>query len=197
LERTADTLDIRCLCLDVDGVLTDGRVYWDDGGQGTRAFHVHDGFALRWFQRLGGVVVLCSGKTSEAVAARARELEIVHVVQGSVDKLGDFERVLTPLGLGFEQVAVLGDDLPDVPLLKRCALPMAVANAVDEVKLVARLVTKRSGGDGAVREAVEHVLRASGRWSEVLRHYGLPIPGASALDRPTAHQGSAAERDAR
>ena len=197
MERTADTLDIRCLCLDVDGVLTDGRVYWDDRGQGTRAFHVHDGFALRWFQRLGGVVVLCSGKTSEAVAARARELEIAHVVQGSRDKVGDLERVLTPLNLRFEQVAVLGDDLPDVPLLKRCALPMAVANAVDEVKRVARLVTKRSGGDGAVREAVEYVLRASGRWSEVLRHYGLPTPETPAVDRPTACQRSAAERDAR
>ncbi len=164
--------DIRCLCLDVDGVLTDGSVITDDLGKGARRFHVHDGFALRWFQQLGGVVLLCSGKLSAAVSARARELGIERVIQGSTDKVRDIEAELVQLGLTWAQVAAMGDDLPDLPVLRRCALPIAVADAVDEVKAAAQLVTGRPGGRGAVREAVEHIMRANGRWSEVLAHYG-------------------------
>jgi 3-deoxy-D-manno-octulosonate 8-phosphate phosphatase (KDO 8-P phosphatase) len=163
--------EIRCLVLDVDGVLTDGRLLADESGQTVRAFHVHDGLAVRWFQRLGGVAVICSGKRSEAVVARARELEIEHVIQGSRDKLADVQTVLAAMGLGLEQTAVIGDDLPDLPLLRRCGLPIAVANAVEEVKAAARLVTQRAGGHGAVREAVEYILRLSGGWSKVLAHY--------------------------
>lgn len=168
--------DIRCLVLDVDGVLTDGGLYTDDTGRQSRRFHVHDGFALHWFQRLGGVVVLCSGKTSDAVAARARELKIEHVIQGSRDKVADLGTLLTRLGLRWEQVAMIGDDLPDLPALRVCGYPIAVANAVDDVKAVAQLVTFRSGGQGAVREAVEHLMRADGRWDEVIAHYAVPSP---------------------
>jgi 3-deoxy-D-manno-octulosonate 8-phosphate phosphatase (KDO 8-P phosphatase) len=167
--------DIRCLCLDVDGVLTDGRLYVDDDGRTTRAFHIHDGLALRAFQQLGGVVVICTGKRSGAVAARARELEIEHVIQGSADKLADLQAWLDQHGLRLEQVAAVGDDLPDLPVLQRCGLPIAVANAVDEVKAAARYVTQRAGGDGAVREAVEYILRSSGRWNEVLAQFGVCI----------------------
>ena len=166
--------DIRCLVLDVDGVLTDGGLYTDDTGRQSRRFHVHDGFALHWFQRLGGVVILCSGKASDAVAARARELKIEHVIQGSRDKVADLGTLLTRLGLRWEQVAMIGDDLP---VLRVCGYPIAVANAVDEVKAVAHLVTFRSGGQGAVREAVEHLMRADGRWNEVIAHYAVPSPG--------------------
>lgn len=164
--------DIRCLCLDVDGVLTDGRLPIDDAGVGGRRFHVHDGFAIYWYQRLGGTVVICSGKQSEAVAARARELGIAHVIQGSHDKLADLQPVLDQLNLSWDQVAVIGDDLPELPLMQHCGFPIAVANAVDEVKAAARLITRRPGGAGAVREAIEHLLRRSGRWAEVLQHYG-------------------------
>ncbi len=170
-------LDIRGLCLDVDGVLTDGRLSWDDAGHGGRQFHVHDGFAIDWYQRLGGVVLICSGKTSEAVAARARELKIQHMVQGSRDKVRDVQALIAPLGLRLDQLAVMGDDLPDVPLMKVCGFPIAVANAVDEAKAAARLVTRRAGGDGAVREALEHLLRLSGQWAEVLAHYGIGTQG--------------------
>ena len=166
-------VDIRGLCLDVDGVLTDGKLSWDDTGHGGRQFHVHDGFAIDWYQKLGGIVLICSGKTSEAVAVRARELKIQHVVQGSRDKVKDVQALITPLGLRLDQLAVMGDDLPDVPLMKRSGFPIAVANAVDEAKAAARLVTRRTGGDGAVREALEHLMRASGRWDDVLRHYGI------------------------
>lgn len=165
--------DIRCLCLDVDGVLTDGRLYVDDDGRGTRAFHVHDGQAIRWYQELGGVVAICTGKRSGAVAARARELGIEHVIQGSEDKLADVRALLERLDLRFEQVAVMGDDLPDLPLLTRCGWPIAVANAVAEVRAAARLVTERPGGHGAVREAIEKLLDAQGLWSRVLAHYGV------------------------
>ena len=163
--------DIRCLCLDVDGVLTDGRVYVDEDGRPLRAFHIHDGLAIHWFQRLVGPVVIITGKTSQGVAARARELDIRHLIQGSTDKLADLQQLLSRLDLRLEQVAAIGDDLLDLPVLKRCGFPIAVANAVDEVKAAARLVTQRSGGHGAVREAVEYLLREAGRWQEVTDNY--------------------------
>jgi 3-deoxy-D-manno-octulosonate 8-phosphate phosphatase (KDO 8-P phosphatase) len=159
------------MVLDVDGVLTNGHIYLDDDGRGLRQFHVHDGFAVRWFQELGGQVVICSGKTSPAVVARARELRIPHVIQGSADKLADLHAALAPLGVTLAETAMIGDDLPDLPVMRACALPIAVANAVPEVRAVARLVTARCGGAGAVREALEYILRADGRWARVLAHY--------------------------
>ncbi len=181
-----DVPDIRCVVLDVDGVLTDGSLYTHDDGRGGRVFNVHDGFAIAWWLRLGLGVVICSGKESPAVAARAAELRIEHVIQGSRDKLGDLTAILPRLGVGLPQVAMIGDDLPDIPVLRVCGYPIAVANAVDEVKAAARYVTRRTGGQGAVREALEHLLRAGGRWSEVLAAYGVPAgpsvagPGATA-----------------
>jgi 3-deoxy-D-manno-octulosonate 8-phosphate phosphatase (KDO 8-P phosphatase) len=166
-----EQIDIRCLVLDVDGVLTDGGIYTDDAGQGLRRFHVHDGFALRWFQRLGGTIILCSGKNSPAVDARARELGITRVTQGSVDKFADVQAHLDELGLTMDHVAMVGDDLPDLPVLARCAFPIAVANAADEVKMIARLVTTRAGGRGAVSEAVEYLLKAANRWDAIVGHY--------------------------
>jgi len=163
--------DIRCLCLDVDGVLTDGRVYVDEDGRPLRAFHIHDGLAIHWFQRLVGAVVIITGKASQGVAARARELDIRHLIQGSTDKLADLQQLLSRLDLRLEQVAAIGDDLLDLPVLKRCGFPVAVANAVDEVKAAARLVTQRPGGHGAVREAVEYLLREAGRWQDITDHY--------------------------
>jgi len=164
-------IDVRCLCLDVDGVLTDGRLFVDDSGRGARMFHVHDGFAIHWFLRLGGEVVICSGKKSDAVAARAAELGIKCVVLGSRDKLPDLRSIIDPLQISLEQVAVIGDDLPDLPLMRACGFPIAVANATPEVKSAAKMVTEFPGGYGAVREAVEYLLRESGRWSEVVEHY--------------------------
>lgn len=163
--------DIRCLCLDVDGVLTTGHVFFDDAGCGGRQFHVHDGFAMRCFMDLGGTIIICSGKTSAAVAARMAELGVTHVMQGSRDKLADVQACLAPLGISLAQTAVMGDDLPDLALMRRCGFPVAVANAAAEVKAAAWLVTDRSGGAGAVREAIEHILRAAGRWAEVVRRW--------------------------
>jgi 3-deoxy-D-manno-octulosonate 8-phosphate phosphatase (KDO 8-P phosphatase) len=160
--------EIRCIVLDVDGVLTDGRLLYGDHGEPLRAFHVHDGLAVEWFQRLGGEVVILSGKTSVAVETRARELGIRHVIQGSQDKLADLKRLLARLEIEPQRVAMVADDLPDLPALRFCGHPIAVANAVEQVKSVAAYVTQRSGGQGAVREAIEHLLRADGRWVQLV-----------------------------
>lgn len=162
---------IRCLCLDVDGVMTDGRLIVDNDGHAARAFHAQDGLALHWWQRLGGTVIICTGKESACVAARARELGIEHVIQGSQDKLADLQAKLTELDIELDEVAMVGDDLPDLPVLRKCGYPIAVANAVAEVRAVARLVTTRPGGAGAVRDAIEGLLRPTGRWAEVVAHY--------------------------
>jgi 3-deoxy-D-manno-octulosonate 8-phosphate phosphatase (KDO 8-P phosphatase) len=163
--------DIRCLVLDVDGVLTDGRIYYGDAGP-LRAFDVQDGLAVTWFRKFLGPVAVITGLESEAVRKRGADLRIEHVVQGSRDKLADLRRLLPALGVSIEQVAAIGDDLPDAALLRVCGFPIAPANAVPEVRRVARLVTSRSGGRGAVREAVEFLLRRAGRWADVLAHYG-------------------------
>lgn len=163
--------EIRCLVLDVDGVLTDGRIYYGDAGP-LRAFDVQDGIALTWFRKQLGPVAVITGLESEAVRKRAADLRVEHVVQGSRDKLADLRRLLPALGVVIEQVAAIGDDLPDLALLRACGFPIAPANAVPEVRRVARLVTSRGGGCGAVREAVEFLLRRAGRWADVLAHYG-------------------------
>lgn len=165
-------LNIRILVLDVDGTLTDGRLFYDEQGRAQRAFHIHDGLAIRGFQHVGGRVVLLTAKSSPAVSSRAADLGIEHVIQASRDKLADLSALLGQLDADFEHVAAMGDDLPDLPVLRRCGYPMAPANAVAEVRAAARYVTKRSGGHGAVREAVEHLLRADGRWHRVLELYG-------------------------
>lgn len=162
------------LILDVDGTLTDGRLYLGEQGEPARAFHTQDGLAIRWFQRLGGTVIILTGKSSHGVARRAAELEIAHVVQGSNDKLADARRLFASLGRELGGAAVVGDDLPDLPLFHACGFSIAPANAVPEVCAAAKFVTKRPGGAGAVREAIEHLLRRDGRWAEVLQHYSSP-----------------------
>ena len=164
--------EIRCVIFDVDGVLTDGRLFYGGRNEALRAFHVHDGFAIHWLERLGITPVILTGKSSIGVEARAAELGIEHVIQGSRDKLADLNRLLETLEIKIDEVAMIGDDLPDLPVLMVCGYPIAVANAVVEVKAAAKYVTEQTGGRGAVREALEHLLRADGRWSQVLTHYG-------------------------
>jgi 3-deoxy-D-manno-octulosonate 8-phosphate phosphatase (KDO 8-P phosphatase) len=169
---------IRCIVFDVDGVLTDGRLFYGKLPEPLRAFHVHDGFAIHWLQRLGVVPAILTGKTSEGVAARAAELGIPHVIQGSRDKLADLTPLLERLKITLEETAMIGDDLPDLPVLRVCGYPIAVANATPEVKAAARYVTRMTGGNGAVREALEHLLRADGRWTSVLACYGASAENA-------------------
>jgi 3-deoxy-D-manno-octulosonate 8-phosphate phosphatase (KDO 8-P phosphatase) len=167
---------IRLVGLDVDGVLTDnGIIVAVDQGRRveSKRFHALDGVAIHFLRKAGIEVAWVSGRTSEATTARAAELRVAEVIQdvGMGMKLPAVRELLQRKGLGFESLAFVGDDLADIPVLRRAALPVAVANAVPEAKAVARWVTTRAGGEGAVREFVEALLRARGDWDALLAEY--------------------------
>jgi 3-deoxy-D-manno-octulosonate 8-phosphate phosphatase (KDO 8-P phosphatase) len=155
---------VRLLVLDVDGVLTDGGLYYGPAGEETKRFHVQDGFALTQAARAGLAIAILSGRASPAVTRRMTELGITEVHQGVSDKAAVLAGLLKRLGVSRAEVAVMGDDLPDLALFRLAGLALAPANAVGEVKRAAHWVSRRRGGDGAVREAVEMLLRARRRW---------------------------------
>ncbi|MEP0843589.1 MAG: HAD hydrolase family protein [Phycisphaerae bacterium] len=163
---------IRLVVLDVDGVMTDGMIYVDDVGGVTRGFDIQDGLGITMWKAVGGQTAILTSKRSEAVFTRARMLGIELVEQGAEDKLPGFERLLKAAGVTAAQAAYVGDDLLDLVVMRRCGYPIAVANAVEEVKAVARYVTRHGGGRGAVREAVEHLLKAAGLWDAALKAIG-------------------------
>jgi YrbI family 3-deoxy-D-manno-octulosonate 8-phosphate phosphatase len=165
---TEPSQPITLLCLDVDGVMTDGRIVIDDHGTESKRFHVRDGWGLRLWLGMGGHVAIITGRSGMALRHRAEELGIQHVIQGSQDKAADYAGLLNDLQLIPAQGAVLCDDLPDLPLMRVAGYPMAVADAATEVIAAATWVTKLPGGHGAVREAVEHLLKMQGRWDDVL-----------------------------
>ena len=162
---------IKLLLLDVDGVLTDGSIVYADDGTELKRFHVRDGSGLKFWQQGGNRAAIVSGRKSKAVDVRAAELGISPVLQGRGDKLPAFEEVLAQTGFRPEQVCAIGDDLPDLPVLRRCGLAVAVADACPELREAADYVTTAPGGRGAVREAIEWLLKLQGRWDEVLNHY--------------------------
>ncbi|CAG0977988.1 3-deoxy-D-manno-octulosonate 8-phosphate phosphatase (KDO 8-P phosphatase) [Burkholderiales bacterium] len=151
---------VRLLSCDVDGVLTDGRIYVDDEGRETKAFHALDGVGFRRLRAAGVDVAWITGSASASVAHRARALGIVHLLRGTEDKLPAWERLRAGLGIAAEACAHIGDDLPDVPLLAACGLAASVPDAPDEVKRHAHYVTRRAGGRGAARELAELILAA-------------------------------------
>ncbi len=163
---------IELICLDVDGVLTDGGIIIDSHGRESKRFHVRDGLGLRVWRTLGGEVAIITGRSGAVVRHRAEELGIDHVFQGSRDKVADFGRLLNDLDISATKAAMIGDDLPDLPVMHLAGYPMAVADAVREVRDAAEYVTTRPGGLGAVREAVEHLLKAQERWDEALELFG-------------------------
>ena len=163
---------VELLCLDVDGVMTDGSIHLDDNAVETKRFHVRDGTGIRIWSRLGYHVALITGRSGQALRHRAAELGIEHVIQASTDKAASLDAVLAKLSLQPSQAAILGDDLPDLPMLRKAGYPMAVADAVAEVRQAAAFVTTRAGGDGAVREVIEHLLSAKGRWNEAVDLFG-------------------------
>jgi len=165
--------DIRFLIFDVDGVLTDGSILIDDHGVETKRFHVRDGSALRMAMRLGFKVGILTGRTSRVVTLRMNELGVEHVVQGSKNKAIGLETLCQQTGVEPEQVAYMGDDVVDLPAMLRCGYKLTVADAAEEVRGVADYITTTPGGQGAVREAVEHIIKAQGRWEEVLEEYGV------------------------
>jgi 3-deoxy-D-manno-octulosonate 8-phosphate phosphatase (KDO 8-P phosphatase) len=189
---------IKLLLFDVDGVLTDGKIFIfpapagieqptqehaaKHGGQGgfglhsqtmieAKGFHSHDGAAIS-LAHLGGIKTgLITKRISETVALRARDLKLDHVHQGIQDKLTVFEQILRQEGIDSSEAGYVGDDVIDLPVMRNCGFAVAVANARAEVKKEAHYVTPRSGGDGALRDVIEYILRAQGKWQRVVSEY--------------------------
>ncbi|MBT8071671.1 MAG: 3-deoxy-manno-octulosonate-8-phosphatase KdsC [Gammaproteobacteria bacterium] len=159
---------IRMLVLDVDGVLTDGKLFFDHAGNEMKAFHTRDGLGMKALQRSGIEVAVITGRKSEAVAHRMAQLGIEHVYQGREDKLNAFLHLLDATGLDPHQVCFAGDDWIDLPVLLRAGLAVSVADAEERVRESAHYITSRNGGDGAVREICNMILSAQGKDKEIL-----------------------------
>jgi 3-deoxy-D-manno-octulosonate 8-phosphate phosphatase (KDO 8-P phosphatase) len=159
---------VRLILLDVDGVLTDGTVDIHSTGGESKPFFIRDGLGMVWARKSGLEVGLLSGRPSEATTRRADELGLRIVSQGSNDKRGAFASILTTHGFGADEVAYMGDDLVDLPILRQAGLSTAPADAVDDVRSRVDWVSRHPGGRGAVRELVELVLAAQGRWAGIV-----------------------------
>ena len=166
---------IKLLLMDVDGVLTDGKLYNVPGPDGamveTKAFDSQDGIGLQWLSRKGIKTGLISGRNSPATIERANQCKFSYVYQGHTEKIPILEEIFLRSGLSRDEVAYIGDDFTDVVAMRRVALGVATANARPEVKACAHFVTEAEGGRGAVREVVELLLKAQGHWEDILRHY--------------------------
>ncbi|MEO7152288.1 MAG: HAD hydrolase family protein [Burkholderiaceae bacterium] len=160
---------LRAAIFDVDGVLTDGRIYVGPDGEDFKAFSTLDGHGLKLLARAGIVPIVITGRDSPAVRRRVADLGIAHAVYGAADKLAAAEPVLARLGVGWDEVAVMGDDWPDLPLLTRCGFACAPPGAHIEVRTRVHHVTTAAGGHGAARECCDLLLIASGRYAQVLR----------------------------
>jgi len=168
---------IRLLVLDVDGVLTDGTLAYGATGEVVKQFNVRDGLGLRLLMNAGIEVAVVSGRRSEAVATRCRDLGITDefIIQGSPDKAAHLDQLRAALDLTDDQVAAMGDDLPDLPILARVGFAACPADAAPEVAVVCHLVCGAPGGRGAVRELAELLLKAQGKWQEQLGRWAFPI----------------------
>jgi 3-deoxy-D-manno-octulosonate 8-phosphate phosphatase (KDO 8-P phosphatase) len=166
---------IKLLLMDVDGVMTNGKLYHFPDKEGnmieTKGFDSQDGIALQWMQWKGLQTGVISGRESLGTAERARQLKMNHVYQGHIEKVPILEKIMADAELLPEEVAYMGDDLTDLVVMRRVGFPIAVANARPEVKREAHYVTEASGGNGAVREVVELILEAWGFWQEILEKY--------------------------
>ncbi len=166
---------IRVVAFDLDGVMTDAGVYM--GAAGTeriemKKFSTQDSVGIKLLMATGITIAIVSGRISEATSIRARELGIEEVIQvADARKIAPFKALLERLGVKLDEVAFVGDDIPDVAVMKLVALPVGVGNAVREVREIAKFLTERSGGDGAVREFAEALLKARGEWDNVVNHY--------------------------
>jgi len=158
---------VRLLVLDVDGVLTDGRLYYGPRGEVQKVFHVRDGLGLKLLAAAGITIAVISGRRSGMTGRRCRELGVRHLLQGVEDKLAAFQRLRARLRVSSSECACVGDDVPDVPLMREVALSFAVADAHPQARSAARVITRLPGGRGAVREVCDYLLEAR-------RHAGAP-----------------------
>lgn len=164
-------LPIRFLILDIDGVMTDGSITYTSSGEELKTFNVQDGAGLKYWDRAGHAAGIITGRSSPMVERRAEELGIQYCEMGAKIKLPAFEQMLSRAGVTPEETAMLGDDLPDLPLIRRAGFGLAVRNAVGEVKEAADYITNKTGGQGAVREVIELILKAQGRWDAIMARY--------------------------
>jgi len=159
---------IKVVAMDVDGVLTDGRIIVDSNGVETKNFDVQDGFGIVFLRKCGLKTAIISARESGVVAHRAQDLKIDKVYVGVYPKIGAYEGMLKEFNVIDEEVCFIGDDLADLMVMRRCGIGIAVANAVFEIKQIADYVTNKRGGHGAVREAIELILQAQGHWGPQL-----------------------------
>jgi len=169
---------VRWAIFDVDGVLTDGRIYIGEHGEQFKAFSTLDGHGLKMLAQFGIVPTVITGRDSPAVRRRVADLGIAHAVYGAVDKLAAANTLMTALGLAWNTLAAMGDDWPDLPLLQRAAFACAPANAHAEVRAIAHHVTEAHGGHGAARECCDLLLMAAGRYAEALRGHAITLDAA-------------------
>lgn len=163
--------DIKLLILDVDGVLTDGTIVLDGDGNEFKSFHVRDGYGIKMLMKAGVKVAIITGRYSKVVERRAQELGITDVFQNYHDKRVAYNHLLEKYSVSEREVASIGDDITDIPLIKRSGFSVAVSDAADEVKSASMMVTKNRGGRGAVREVCEFILKAKGLWQGIIDDY--------------------------
>jgi 3-deoxy-D-manno-octulosonate 8-phosphate phosphatase (KDO 8-P phosphatase) len=164
---------VELILSDVDGVLTDGSIIFDNEGIESKRFHIRDGLGIRLWQRAGGKFGVLTGRNSHIVNLRAKELGIEIVRQGTEQKLAAMKEIMAELGLRPDQVCYIGDDLPDMPAVQFAGFGVAVADAVQEVRTVAKHVTRLAGGHGAVRETIELILKSQDRWDDLVQKYDI------------------------
>ena len=162
---------VRLIILDVDGVLTDGGIYIGPEGELFKAFHARDGLGITVARKAGLKTAIITGRTSPQVAFRAKELHFDSVYQGCLDKRAAYRELKTQYGLTDDEVAYVGDDLIDLPVMLQCGFPAAVADASAEVRAAAAYVATKNGGHGAVRDVIEYILKAQGRWQDVIASF--------------------------
>jgi len=162
---------IKLLILDVDGVLTDGYLVYGQGGEELKFFNVRDGFGLSLWHRAGLKTVIITAKKSRVVIKRAKEMRVAKVYQNALDKLETFEKILKKFKVKSEEICYIGDDLIDLPILSRVGLGISLPEAAPEVISKVHYITKYNGGKGAVREAIDFILKSQGKWEEVTKRY--------------------------
>ena len=162
---------VNVLLIDVDGVLTDGRIVYAEYGDELKFFDVQDGAGLVFWNRVGLRSAIITSRASRLVKHRAKELRVDFLAQGRLLKLPTYEQLLKRFRVTDEQVCAIGDDLMELPILRRVGLAVAVSNAVEDVKQASHYITKRAGGHGAVREVIDMILKAKGLWDHVLQRY--------------------------
>ncbi|HEX8473413.1 MAG TPA: HAD hydrolase family protein [Pyrinomonadaceae bacterium] len=171
MENERRAARIKLLLMDCDGVLTDGRITLLENGDEEKSFHTRDGHGLVLLHRAGLQSGIISGRTSSAVERRARDLGITYLRQGTWDKIKDFDEIIVAAGVREQEVAFVGDDVTDIPLMRRSGFGVAVADASEDTRAHAHYVTRLSGGSGAVREVCEFILKVQGRWKELMKRY--------------------------